>query len=205
MNALPRLWLCADVDGVAAAELIARTRDALRSGPSVVWLRSPQGWPAGPLASLASSLMDAVGASASLLLVGDRVDVALAAGAHGVHLTERSLAVSDVRRLLGHERLVSQAVHDAAGIDRARVGVDAMVLSPFGPVAGKGPALGAPGFAALRNRAPEVFTVALGGVTDAEVVTAALAAGADGVAVRRALLESTDVAEAVAALRRAMS
>lgn len=205
MRSLPRVWLCADVAVIAGAELVARTRDALRSGPSVVWLRSPQGWPAGALASLASSLAALVEEGGSLLLVGDRVDVALAVRAHGVHLTERSFAVGDARRLVGPELLVSQAVHDAAGVDRARDAVDAMVLSPFGEVVGKGSALGAEGFAALRGRAPALFSVALGGVTDASVARAARAAGADGVAVRRALLESTDVAAAVASLRRAMS
>ncbi len=205
MRSLPRVWLCADVEVVAAAELVARTRDALRSGPSVVWLRSPQGWPAGALARLASSLMEVVHGSESLLLVGDRVDVALAVGAHGVHLAERSLAATDARRLIGAGALISQAVHDAAGVERARDAVDAMVLSPFGMVAGKGLALGAEGFVALRSRAPDVFTVALGGVTDADVARAARAAGADAVAVRRALLNSDDPAEAVASLRRAMS
>ena len=204
MRSLPRLWLCADVEAVVEGELVARIQDALGPGPSVVWLRSPQGWPAGALASLAARLRETVGASGSLLLVGDRVDVALAVGAHGVHLTERSFAVADARRLIGSELVVSQAVHDAVGVDRAR-DVDAIVLSPFGAVAGKGPSLGADGFTALRDRAPDVFTVALGGVTNADVARAARAAGADGVAVRRALLESTDVAEAVASLRRAMS
>jgi thiamine-phosphate pyrophosphorylase len=204
MSSLPGLWLCADLDELRPSELVDRVASVLATGPAVVWLRAPSGTSARSLAGVSSALLEIVNGP-SALLVGDRVDVALALGAQGVHLTGRSVRPSDARRLalaMGRsDLLISQAVHDEAEVDAARGAVDAMVLSPFGEVAGKGPALGALRWAALRQRAPEVFAVALGGVVDAGVVAEARRAGADAVAVRRALSRSADPAAACAALR----
>lgn len=207
MRSLPGLWLCADLGEMDPTELVDRVVRVLETGPAVVWLRSPPGTPAGVLVELSTELLRQL-RGASALLVGDRVDVALAVGAHGVHLTERSLLPEDARRIARHagrrDLLLSQSAHDAAGVASARGAVDALVLSPYGAVEGKGPALGVEGWGALRREAPEVFAVALGGITDAESVAAAMGAGADGVAVRRALSRSADPAAACAALRSPM-
>lgn len=204
MSLLPGLWLCADLGELRPSELVDRVARVLSTGPAVVWLRAPTGTSARSLAGVSLALKGVLTGS-SALLVGDRVDVALAVGAQGVHLTGRSLHPSDARRFAlasgRRDLLVSQAVHDEADVDSARGAVDAMVLSPFGEVAGKGPALGAARWAALRERAPEVFAVALGGLLDAAAVAEALGAGADAVAVRRALSRSADPAAACAALR----
>lgn len=207
MSSLPRLWLCADLAELAPAELVDRVAKVLATGPAVVWLRSPAGTSARSLATVCSALRSVVTGS-SALLVGDRVDVALALGAQGVHLTGRSLSPSEVRRIAlaagRADLLLSQAVHDEESLDEARGEVDALVLSPFGEVEGKGPALGARRWSELRQRAPGVFTVALGGITDAGAVAEAVGAGADAVAVRRALSRSADPAAECAALRPAM-
>ena len=207
MKPLPALWLCADLGELAPPDLLARVAPVLATGPALVWLRSPRGTSARTLAGVATALL-ALRPAPSLLLVGERVDVALAVGAHGVHLTEHSLLPADVRRLAHAcgrpDLLLSQAVHDAPGIARARGVVDALVLSPFGDVAGKGAALGPAAWGALRRQAPEIFAVALGGIVDPGGVAAAMGAGADGVAVRRALSRAADPAAACTALRPAM-
>lgn len=200
MRPLPRLWLCADLGMLGSGELVERVGRAAAGGPALVWLRSPPGYPARELADAALRLREL---TAAPLLVGDRLDVALAVGADGVHLTERSLRPGDVRRLAPPGFVVSCAVHDEAGI-RAADGADALVISPFGEVPGKGPTLGAEGFARLRGMAPEVFAVALGGVRGEREVRAALAAGADGVAVRGAL-GGDDVGERCDGLRRVLT
>ncbi len=207
MKRLPALWLCADLDELAPLDLVARVASVIATGTALVWLRSPPETPVRIVSEVAAALLS-LQSPPTALLVGDRVDVALAVGAHGVHLTEHSLLPADVRRLahaLGRpDVLISQAVHDAAGIARARGFVDAMVLSPFGAVVGKGAALGPEAWGALRRQAPEVFAVALGGIVDAGVVAAATSAGADGVAVRRALSGAVDPAVSCALLRPAM-
>jgi thiamine monophosphate synthase len=93
---------------------------------------------------------------------------------------------------------VSAAVHDLEGVSR-RLGADALVASPFEPVAGKSPALGERGLRALRERAPGTFLVALGGLLDAGSCARALAAGADAVALRRLWLDAP-LPETVAAV-----
>ncbi|MDO9022396.1 MAG: thiamine phosphate synthase [Deltaproteobacteria bacterium] len=202
MRSLPRLWLCADLAALPHAELMDRVRRALAAGPGVVWLRSPPGYPAGALLDAAVALRSLTRAQGSLLLVGDRLDVALAADADGVHLAERSVGPADARRFARRELIVSCAVHDEAGIGRAS-GADALLVSPFGDVPGKGPPLGALGFARLRALAPDTFVVALGGITDPATARAAAAAGADAVALRR-VLSAPDPASECAALLAAL-
>ena len=126
------------------------------------------------------------------------------AGADGVHLPSRGLSPDDARRLVTPGVWLSAAVHDARSVDAARGRVDVMLLSPFGAVPDKGPPLETVGFAALRGRAPEACVIALGGISTAADVRAALAAGADGIAVRRALLDSPDPATVCAALAEAL-
>jgi thiamine-phosphate pyrophosphorylase len=203
MTPLPRLWLCADLELSWTDELAARVGAALQAGPAVVWLRAPAGASARTVLYGAAALRRVASRHGGLLLVGDHVDVALAVDADGVHLTERSLLPADARRFARRPLVVSRAVHDAAGAARAE-GADAVVISPFGEVPGKGPALGPAGFAALRALAPATFAVALGGVTDGATARAARAAGADAVAVRRALY-SVDPAARCAELLAALS
>lgn len=200
MRALPRLWLCADLGMLEAHALVESVGRALVGGPALVWLRSPAGHPAREVAEVAGRLREL---TSGPLLVGDRLDVAIAVGADGVHLTERSLRPGDARRLAPPGFVVSCAVHDEAGV-RGAADADALVISPFGDVPGKGHALGAEGFARLRGLAPGAFAVALGGVRGRDEARDAMAAGADAVAVR-GLLGSTDIAARCDELRRAWS
>lgn len=200
----PRLWLCADLDHPAAGGLVARVAAALAVVRACVWLRGGAAQVGATLA-VARRLRDLTARHGAALVVGDRIDVAALAGADGVHLPARGVSPDDARRLVARDVWLSAAVHDPASVDAARGRVEAMVLSPFGAVPGKGPPLAAEGFAALRARAPEGWVIALGGITTAADVRAALAAGADGVAVRRALLDAPDPARACAALAEALA
>lgn len=197
---LPALWLCADLAIADGDALVTHVARALAVTPALVWLRSPRGTPARALADVARKLLAVTNAAGGLLLVGDRVDVALVTGADGVHLPEHALQPHDAREFArGRELIVSVAVHDRAGVIAARDHADALVISPFGEVAGKGAALGEAGFRALRDAAGECFTVALGGITTREDSTRARRAGADAVAARRALYEDGGVGRLCAA------
>jgi thiamine-phosphate pyrophosphorylase len=203
VKGLPRLWLCADVSLLPPPALLDAVERALSAGHCAVWLRSPQGHPGRALLTLAVALRSATARAGSVLLVGDRLDVALAAEADGVHLAGRSVRPRDARRLSPGAMLVSCAAHDAEELRDAATSADAVVLSPFRRVEGKGPPLGADGFSALRALAPGAFAVALGGIASAADARDAIAAGADAIAVRRLLCEP-DVAARCAALRRAL-
>jgi thiamine-phosphate pyrophosphorylase len=153
------------------------------------------------LLALACALRAVCRARGQLLLVNDRLDVALAAGADGVHLPAAGVPAADARRLLGPAALVGVSCHSAAEVARARDGgASFATFSPIYDTPSKrayGPPLG---IAALREAARlGLPLVALGGV-DAGRVAEVRAAGASGVAAIRAWLAGADPAAAVRAL-----
>lgn len=147
------------------------------------------------------------------LVVNDRLDLALALGADGVHLGEGSVRPDEARALLPAEALVSVACHEAHRVAAlaATGAVDLVLLSPVLASPGKGPALGLEALTAARaaldaalaadvarrpagskgskgslvSRVSRISLVALGGLDEAHVGPA-LAAGAHGVAAIRA-------------------
>ena len=153
------------------------------------------------LLALARALAAVCRARRQRLLVNDRVDVALAAGADGVHLPAAGVPPEDARRLVGVGALVGVSCHSAADVARARAGGASFAfLSPIFDTPSKRP-YGPPlGVEALRAAAGAGLPlIALGGVTP-DRVPALRAAGAAGVAAIRAWLEEPDPAAAVRAL-----
>ena len=153
------------------------------------------------LLRLARALAAACHEAGQRLVVNDRVDVALAAGADGVHLPVAGIPPEDARRLLGNEALVGVSCHSAAEVRRAReAGASYASVSPIYDTPSKR-AYGAPvGLVVLREAAASGLPViALGGITPVRVPEV-LAAGAHGVAAIRAWLEGDDPAAAVRAL-----
>jgi thiamine-phosphate pyrophosphorylase len=153
------------------------------------------------LLALARALAAACHACGQLLLVNDRLDVALAAGADGVHLPSAGVPPADARRLLGPAALVGVSCHSADDVRRARDG--GASYATFGPIydTPSKRAFGAPhGVAALREAARlGLPLVALGGLGP-DRVAEVRAAGAAGVAAIRAWLAAPDPAAAVRAL-----
>lgn len=150
--------------------------------------------------SLARALLAVCRAHGQLLLVNDRIDVALAAGADGVHLPAAGVPPAEARRILPPAALVGVSCHSAADVARARDGGASFAfLSPIFDTPSKRE-YGAPiGVEALRAAAAlGLPLVALGGVTP-ERTPALLAAGAAGVAAIRAWLEGPDPAAPVRA------
>ncbi len=153
------------------------------------------------LLSLARALAAVCHGRGQLLLVNDRLDVALAAGADGVHLPSAGVPPQDARRLLGPSALVGVSCHALEDVRRARDG--GASFATFGPVYDTpskrryGPPVGV---AALREAARlGLPLVALGGVGP-ERVAEVRAAGAAGVAAIRAWLAGPDPGAAVRAL-----
>jgi thiamine-phosphate diphosphorylase len=126
-----------------------------------------------------------VGASPVPVVVSSRCDIALAAGAAGVNLPERDIAVRDARTLLGH-RLIGRSVHSMqSALQAERDGADFVI---FGPVwASKSHADSSPvGVSALAQVAQAVGipVLAIGGVTEKRIAECH-AAGAAGYAAIR--------------------
>lgn len=119
-SALPRLHLVSD-DAVAARGdfvTLAAALMRLAGGRLALHLRAPRA-SGRRLWELARVLRDAARESGSLLLVNDRVDVALAVDADGVQCGARSLDPATARRLVGEGVWLGASVHDAAAAARA--------------------------------------------------------------------------------------
>ena len=151
------------------------------------------------------------------LIVNDRIDVALAAGADGVHLPANSIAVADARQLVGRSRLIGVSTHSAAeAADAAAAGADFAVFGPVWPTLSKpgyGPARGAESLGAACRAVAGMPLYALGGVTAERIEALGTLGGAAaarsggrpaGVAVIGAVFGADDPVAAALALARAV-
>jgi thiamine-phosphate pyrophosphorylase len=134
------------------------------------------------------------------VIVHDRIDLARAIEADGVQLGGRSIDVADARALLPEGGVVGKSCHDERELARAmEERADWVTLSPIFSSPGKGALLGPARFAELRAGFPTLFVLALGGV-EASNASIARSAGADGIAVIRALLCAADPAAVARAM-----
>ena len=120
------------------------------------------------LLALGRELRKICTAQGALLLVNDRIDVALACGADGVHLPVDSLSVRDARELLGKSKLIGCSTHTIAEVEAAdRAGADFVVFGAvFDPISKSayGPAAGIEALRAA-SEASDIPVYALGGIT----------------------------------------
>jgi thiamine-phosphate pyrophosphorylase len=154
--------------------LIAMTEAALSAAPPAtvaVQLREKD-LDARKLVELARELRLVCDRYHARLIVNDRIDVAIAAGADGVHLPAKSFAVADARALIGSGGLVGVSTHsDREVIAASQAGADFVVYGPvFDPVskAAYTDARGAEGLMAA-CRAASIPVFALGGITAARI------------------------------------
>jgi thiamine-phosphate pyrophosphorylase len=126
------LYLITDRHQVPAGRTLPETIEAaLRGGVRAVQLREKD-LPAAELLPLAQELRTLTRAFNARLLINDRIDVALAVDADGVHLGGHSLPVAIARRLLGPEKLIGVSTHHPDDIAAATAtGAD---FATFGPV-----------------------------------------------------------------------
>ena len=138
------------------------------------------------------------------LLVNDRADIARAAGADGVHLTARSLEASIVRRAFGPEFLIGVSTHTLSEASAARDhGADFAVYGPVFDTPSKrayGPPAGLESLREVVQALSPFPLVALGGITR-DNASAALDAGASGVAAIRLFADPEQLAQTVGTIR----
>ncbi|MBX6762595.1 MAG: thiamine phosphate synthase [Rubrobacteraceae bacterium] len=164
---------------------------ALEGGIDAVQLRE-KGGPALLLYETALAISPAVRAADALLLINDRVDVALATGADGVHLAAKSLPPEAARRVVGGRLLLGVSVHGVEEAKRAEVAADYLTFGHVYPTSSK-PGLPPRGVRELARvvEAVEVPVLAIGGI-DASNAREVAATGASGIAVISAILAAED-------------
>jgi thiamine-phosphate pyrophosphorylase len=143
-------------------------------------------------------------AAGMTFIVNDRVDVALACGADGVHLGQDDLPVRAAREILGPDRIIGASTHNVEEALRAEEqGADYVNVGPIYETATKTHAAGPVGialFTAVRARVRVPITV-MGGIKLANVEPL-VRAGARRIAVVTAVVGADDIAEAVRGFRR---
>lgn len=195
------LYLITDRKRVPGGDLPGAVERALAGGVRAVQLREKD-LPGRDLYELAVTMRRISSRYGAVLLVNERIDVALACGADGVHLGSASIPPSAARRLLGPAALIGCSTHGEAEL-AAAVGGGADFVT-FGPVfatpskAAFGPPLGV---SALRRACDgcRIPVFALGGVGPGNV-SEVVSAGASGIALISAVLGAADPAAAAAEL-----
>ena len=181
--------------------LLAHIAGALEGGADLVQVREPD-LDAGVLCGFLRRVFQEVRGSSRRIVVNDRADIAWVTGAAGVHLTERSLALEDVRRLLPADKrwVTGRSVHDPATAARCRTA--SYLLAGTVRASGSKPPdwglLGWEGLTGIVRAAADTPVVAIGGLGAGDV-RAIARAGAQGLAAIGAFLpdRGRDIAESV--------
>lgn len=194
---VPPLHVVTDDGVLARSDFLPRAGEVLRAGGQALalHLRGPRTGGRRTF-DLAAELVPVARGCGAMLLVNDRVDVALAAGAHGVQLGRRGIPVSDARRLLGQERVIGSSVGPLEEGRGAADGADFLLAGNVYATASH-PGREGIGPAGLRSLAGlGIPVVGIGGIVP-ERVAEVRGAGARGVAVLRGVWDAPDAGEAV--------
>ena len=159
-------------------------------GATLIQLREKQ-LPPAQFFEHAKTAVEAAEKSGVRVIINDRADIALAVGAHGVHLGQDDLSPDAARKLLGDNALIGYSTHN---VEQARQAltqpIDYIAIGPIFETSTKSdtfPTLGLNGLRAVRDAVGNAQLVAIGGIshTNAHKV---IEAGANSVAVISALL-----------------
>lgn len=177
--------------------LVARLSSAAEAGVELLQIREPD-LSGRDLMALVERVLAATAVTGARVMVNDRLDVALAAGAHGVHLKTESLDTALVRRLAPRAFLVGRSVHSPEGAEQAaRAGADYVIVGTVFETRSK-PGRAASGLDLLREtvRRCPIPVLAIGGMT-ADRAPDVAATGAAGMAAIQLFLGGEDAGPGV--------
>lgn len=203
---LPRVYPLTDVklSGLSHAEQV---RLLSTGGATFVQLREKQ-MPPREFYEQARAAVDVARASRVTLIINDRVDVALAVNADGVHLGQDDMPPGAARKLLGERAIIGYSTHNIdQAIKALTLPIDYLGIGPIFATSTKtdtSPVLGLESLHAVRNAIGSVPLVAIGGISAANA-REVIEAGADSVALIRAVLSDPQrIPENIRALIRSL-
>jgi len=186
--------------------LVAAVRLALEGGVRAVQLREKD-LPVRELLALSQEMRALTKEFGARLFINDRVDVAIAVNADGVHLGHQSMPVEAVRRVVGNTMLIGVSTHDLAEAKAAESeGADFITFGPIYDTPSKaklGVPVGVKALISLKNELNIPF-YALGGIKSGNV-SQVLGAGASGVAMISAIMAAEDIKKASSKLIEAIT
>jgi len=190
--------------GRSLADLAAA---AARGGATLIQYRAKEA-STREMVREARAIREALAGTSVPLLINDRIDVALAAGAEGVHLGADDMELGDARRLLGESAIIGATLKNVGELGYlASARIDYACIGGIFATTHKDNAdapLGLEGYAALREQARKALgdlpIGAIAGIT-AKNAASVMAAGADGIAVIGAMFGGDDVEAATRRLR----
>jgi thiamine-phosphate pyrophosphorylase len=192
----PRLYVILDRSVAGGRDLDAILAGALDGGAEMIQLREKT-WPSGSLFPVAQRLRARCRAAGVPFIVNDRVDLALAVDADGVHLGQDDLPPAAARALLKPGMILGLSTHSVEQAKAAQAaGADYVAVGSMFPTATK-PEFHLVGPALARQVRPVVRVplIGIGGITP-DNVGDVIAAGVDGVAVISAVCAAPDPAAA---------
>jgi thiamine-phosphate pyrophosphorylase len=196
-----RLYLVADRGYAAGRRLRPIVEAAVRAGVTLVQIRD-KGDDARAFLAEALELRDALAGTGVPLLVNDRIDIARAIGADGVHLGQSDLPPPIAREQLGPDAIIGLSIESPAQVGNGVFeGVDYLGVGPVFATKTKpdaAPPIDLDGLAAIRAATP-LPMVGIGGVGPANAA-AVRATGVEGICVVSAILGAADPAAATRAL-----
>jgi thiamine-phosphate pyrophosphorylase len=125
-----KLYVIIDGKTAKGRDLVTVTREAIAGGADVIQLREKE-LPAGRILELARAIRKAIRTEEAVFLINDRPDIALAAGADGVHLGQDDIPPEAARAIMGRDKIIGVSTHC---LEQARAaeekGVDYIGVGP---------------------------------------------------------------------------
>ncbi len=189
---LPRIYPLTDGQ-LSGLSLVQQVRLLSLGGASLIQLREKHK-PAREFYEQAKAAVAVAAPWSVQLLINDRVDIALAVGAHGVHLGQDDMPPDAARKLLGPHAVIGYSTHNIEqAIAATKLPIDYLAIGPIFATTTKSdtaPIIGLDGLRAVRQESGTFPLVAIGGITP-ENAREVIQAGADSVAVISALLSNS--------------
>jgi thiamine-phosphate pyrophosphorylase len=200
------VYLVTDPVLVGTRSLTEVVSGAIRGGVRVVQYRDKDA-STRIMVTVAAALASLCRRTGAAFLVNDRIDVALAVDADGVHVGQNDMPVAMARRLLGPDKLLGVSVHNEDELRRAELdGADHVSLSPIFATATKPDHQKPLGLDRVRSlaRAAQVPVIAIGGIHAGNAADV-IRAGAQGICVVSAIIGAPDPEQAARELRRTVA